>query len=216
MTKFYIDSGDQEVVESLLASGLFEGVTTNPTLLQAVGIGNDQIPEVVDWATAAGAGSVFVQAWGVDAGALEKRGQAIRAMGPNVVVKVPATSAGLTATARLEADGIPVLVTAVYAANQVLPAMAAGAHYIAPYLGRMNDAGRDGFAEIAAMQQAIDAGDSSLKILVASLRSPDDALVLAGIGVTEFTLAPKVWHQFFGDPLTAAAVDVFEQAIAAG
>lgn len=131
-------------------------------------------------------------------------------------MKLPATRDGLGVTARLESAGIPVLVTAVYAASQVLPAMAAGAHFIAPYLGRMNDAGRDGFAEISAMQRIIEAGGSELKILVASLRTPADATRLAEIGVSHFTLAPKVWGQFFEDELTAAAVDAVEAASAAG
>lgn len=216
MINFYLDSADRTVAEPLLASGLFAGLTTNPTLLQAAGVRNEGIGAMVDWASAAGAGTVFVQAWGQDADALEQRGRRIRALGENIVVKIPATADGLTAVARLEADGIPVLVTAVYAAIQVLPAIAAGAHFIAPYLGRMNDAGRNGSGEIASMQRAIDASGSSLKVLVASLRSPQEAQKLAELGVTEFTLAGKAWQAFFADPLTAAAVEVFDQASAEG
>ena len=216
MTSFYIDSADRGIAEPLLSSGLFAGLTTNPSLLRTAGIANRDIAALVGWATVAGAATVFVQAWGADAATLEASGRRIREFGPNTVVKVPATRAGLEVTAKLEAASIPVLVTAVYAASQVLPAMAAGAHFIAPYLGRMNDAGRDGYAEIGAMQRIIEAGGSKLKVLVASLRTPADATRLAEIGVTHFTLAPKVWDLFFDDELTASAVETFEAASAAG
>lgn len=216
MTSFYIDSADRGIAEPLLSSGMFAGLTTNPTLLRTAGIANRDIAALVGWATVAGAATVFVQAWGTDTATLEASGRRIREFGPNTVVKVPATRAGLEVTARLAAASIPVLVTAVYAASQVLPAMAAGAQFIAPYLGRMNDAGRDGYAEIAAMQRMIEASGSKLEILVASLRTPKDAARLAEIGVTHFTLAPQVWDMFYDDELTAAAVESFEAASAAG
>lgn len=216
MTAFYIDSAQRRVVEPLLRSGLVAGVTTNPTLLETAGVRNDAIPDLVSWATAAGARAVFVQAWGATADELERRGRALRSLGDAVVVKLPVTPAGLQATARLEADGVPVLVTAVYSATQVLPTMAAGASLIAPYLGRMNDAGRDGFAEIEAMQRVVDASGSSLRILVASLRTAADVLRLAEVGVRDFTLAPAVWAELAADPLTDAAVAEFERASRAG
>ena len=177
---------------------------------------NADIAELVGWATGAGAKTVFVQAWGDDPGELERRGRELHALHDRVVVKLPVTAAGLTATKRLQNDGIPVLVTAVYGAPQVMLAIAAGATYIAPYLGRMNDAGRDGMAEIAAMQRIIDASGTQLRILVASLRSPHDAQCLAQRGVKDFTMAPAVWGQFLADPLTAEAANAFEQASAAG
>ena len=211
MTRFYIDSADRAVVEPLLQSGLVAGVTTNPTLLRASGVRSDEIAELVKWATGAGARTVFVQAWGTDAAELERGGRELHALDEAVVVKVPATFAGLQATARLESDGIPVLVTAVYAAVQVLPAIAAGATYLAPYLGRMNDSGRDGMREIQGMQRVIEARGSSLRILVASLRTVLEAQRLAELGVRDFTLAPEVFAHLFADPLTEAAVEVFER-----
>jgi TalC/MipB family fructose-6-phosphate aldolase len=216
MIRFYVDSADRREVEPLLAGGLLAGVTTNPTLLQAAGVRAEGIPDLVTWATAAGAGTVFVQAWGADAAELERRGRELAKLSDAVAVKIPATRDGLTATARLTADGVRVLVTAVYSAVQVLPAIAADATYLAPYLGRMNDAGRDGPGEIAAMQHVVAASGSRLRILVASLRSPEDALRLAEVGVQDFTLAPAVLARFFDDDLTAAAVRTFDEASAAG
>jgi transaldolase len=216
MIRFYLDSARREEVEPWLGTGLVAGVTTNPTLLRAAGLRNDGIPGLVAWATAAGADTVFVQAWGEGAAQLERCGRELAGLGKAVVVKIPATADGLAATARLAADGIPVLVTAVYSAAQVLPAIAAGAAYLAPYLGRMNDAGRDGFAEIEAMQRVVAASGSPLRVLVASLRSPADALRLAQAGVGDFTTAPGVFARFFDDELTAGAVAVFDEASRAG
>lgn len=216
MIRFYVDSADLDDATPLLGSGLFAGLTTNPTLLQRTGIGNAGIPQVVERARSAGAGTIFVQAWGAQVDELVQRGRWIRGLGDDVVVKVPVTTAGLEATARLSSEGVPVLVTAVYRTSQVLPVLAAGATYIAPYLGRMNDAGRDGLAEIGTMQRIIDASGSALRVLVASLRSADDVVALAQLGVTDFTLAPAVWAGLAEDPLTTAAVEVFETASAAG
>jgi transaldolase len=205
-----LDTAARPEAEPLLRSGLFAGLTTNPSILAGAGVLNHQIPELVDWATAAGAGTVFVQAWGSSQALLEDRGAWIQSLGNNVVVKVPATAAGVAASRTLTAAGARVLVTAVYAREQALPAMAAGAEFLAPYLGRMNDAGRDGTAEIAAIQQCIAAGGLPLKLLVASLRETTQISALAQLGVSHFTLAPATWQKFFADPLTAAAVEVFE------
>lgn len=214
--RFYLDSADAAETSALLGSGLVAGLTTNPTLLQRAGVRNDGIPDLVRSAREAGARTVFVQSWGVDAAELEDRGRWLRSLGDDVVVKVPVTDAGLRATARLAGDGIPVLVTAVYGAAQVLPVLASGARYVAPYLGRMNDAGLDGVAEVARMQRVIDAGGSDLRVLVASLRQVSDLLDLAEQGVSDFTFAPAMWPRLAADPLTSAAVEVFEQASAAG
>jgi TalC/MipB family fructose-6-phosphate aldolase len=216
MINFFVDSAERTVVEPLLRSGLIAGVTTNPTLLRTAGVRNEDIPGFVKWAVNAGAGTVFVQAWGATDDELEWRGRQLGALGDRVVVKIPATLAGLRASRRLVADGVPVLVTAVYAAHQVLPVIAVGARFIAPYLGRMNDAGRDGVAEIAAMQRAIGSTGSSLRILVASVRDPVAATRLAAVGIRDFTLGENVFRQFFADPLTADAVALFERVVAEG
>jgi TalC/MipB family fructose-6-phosphate aldolase len=207
--KFYLDTAERPEAEALLRTGLFAGLTTNPTLLARSGVRNRAIPELVEWTTEAGAGMVFVQTWGATAAELAERGRLLRDLGANVVVKVPASAAGVEATRALASEGIPVLVTAVYSAAQALPAMAAGASYLAPYLGRMNDAGRDGYAEIAAMQRSITACGSPMKILVASLREPAQAAALAALGVSEFTLSPSVWRSFCADGLTMQAVEAF-------
>lgn len=153
---------------------------------------------------------MFVQAWGVTVedyltcavGLVETCG--------DVVVKVPAPPAGVAAVRSLEASGVRTLLTAVYNHVQVVPAIISGATYLAPYLGRMNDAGLDGVAEIAQMQTVIDKARAAARILVASIRTPDQLARLAMCGVQDFTIAPKLWWELLSEPLTDAAVGVFD------
>jgi len=129
------------------------------------------------------------------------------------VVKFVATRAGSTACAALAATGAPTLLTAIYDPGQAIVAAAAGATYIAPYLGRLNDAGRDGIAEVIAMHEVLVATGSNTKVLLASIRSVPDMVSLARHGVECFTMAPTVAEQFFTDPTTAEAARTFEAAV---
>jgi TalC/MipB family fructose-6-phosphate aldolase len=210
--RLYLDTADRAAAEDLLRTGLFAGLTTNPTILQRSGLGVADAPEIYEWAVAAGAHEVFFQAWGEDADTLVERGERLRQLGPEVVVKVPASRAGAAACARLAAHDAPTLLTAVYAPGQVLVAAAAGATYIAPYLGRLNDAGRDGIAEVTAMQEVLVATKASTKILVASIRDVPSMVALARRGIDCFTIGPPVAEAFFAEHLTAAAVAAFEDA----
>jgi len=199
--------------ESLLATGLFTGVTTNPTILQRASKGVADLGDIYRWAIAAGAREVFFQAWGTEAATLIERGQWLRDLGQEVVVKFVATREGATACAALAREGVPTLLTAIYDPGQVIVAAAAGATYIAPYLGRLNDAGRQGIAEVIAMHEVLVATGSSTKVLLASIRSVPDMVALARHGVDCFTMAPAVAEQFFTDPTTAEAARTFEDAV---
>ena len=210
MIKLYLDTADRAAAEPLLATGLFAGLTTNPTILRRSGRTVADIPDIYKWATAAGAGEVFFQAWGSD---LVGRGRELRSLGPEVVVKVTASIEGSAACATLASEGIPTLLTAVYAPGQAMIAAAAGATYIAPYLGRMTDAGRDGHGDVLAMQEVLATTDT--RILLASIRDVPSMVALARRGVECFTFSPAVAHEFFADELTAQAVRTFEEDAAA-
>jgi transaldolase len=210
-----VDTADRQAAESLLATGLFRGVTTNPTILQRAAMGVTDLQDIYLWAVEAGAQEVFFQAWGEDAGMLIERGQQLRDLGQEVVVKFVATRAGATACAALAARGVPTLLTAIYDAGQAIVAAAAGATYIAPYLGRMNDAGREGVGEVIAMHEVLVATGSKTKVLLASIRSIPDMVALARHGVDCFTMAPAVAEEFFTDPTTAEAARTFEDAVRA-
>jgi len=210
MPVFFIDSADRKKVTALLGTGLFGGVTTNPAILEKSGLGSKDIPDYVKWATDAGARQVFAQSWGATTAEIVDRGEEIRSLGPNVTVKVPASREGIEA-ARLLSVGGSVLVTAVYSATQVLPIMASGATYLAPFVGRMISSGRLGVEEVTVMQRAIEASGSPLQVLAGSLRTPEQVLALAVAGVQNMTFGPDVWDLFFNDELTAASVTQFEE-----
>jgi TalC/MipB family fructose-6-phosphate aldolase len=211
--QLYVDTAERAAAESLLATGLFAGVTTNPTILQRASRGVADVGDIYRWAIGAGAREVFFQAWGEDTATLIERGQQLRDLGPEVVVKFVATRAGSAACAALAARNVPTLLTAVYDPGQAIVAAAAGAAYIAPYLGRLNDAGRQGITEVLAMHEVLTATHSTTKVLVASIRGVHDVVALARHGVDCFTMAPAVAEEFFADPLTAEAARTFEDAV---
>ncbi|MFI0424719.1 transaldolase family protein [Spongiactinospora sp. 9N601] len=209
----YVDSADRSAVEPLLATGLFAGITTNPALLGRAGLSDADLPAVYQWATAAGAAKVFMQTLGTTQEEILASANRLRDLGPRAVVKIPATRAGFAAARLLTARQVPVLITAVYHAAQALFADAAGARYIAPYVGRMTDQGRNGVEQAIAMQRLL-AGKGT-RVLVASLRGPDDVAALAAAGVPDFALGAPLCEALLADELTLAAAAEFE-ATAAG
>ncbi|WP_018467805.1 transaldolase family protein [Calidithermus timidus] len=211
--RLYLDTADRHLAEPLLRTGLFWGVTTNPLLLQAVGLKTAQLPELYAWATDLGAKEVFFQGWGPDAESLVARGLELRSIGERVVVKLPVTQAGCQAASELLRQGCAVLLTAIYTPAQALLGAAAGVQYIAPYLGRIADAGRNARAEVALMQRLLKELGNPTQILLASLRHLDDVVAMSQEGVRAFTLNPAVARQFFEEPLTEEAVIAFEQAM---
>ncbi|SDU92514.1 transaldolase [Microlunatus sagamiharensis] len=211
----YLDTADRAAAEPLLATGLFAGLTTNPTILQRSEKGVADIEDIHRWARAAGAREIFFQVWGEDTATLVERGLRLSELGPDVVVKLVVSKAGAAACAELSSRGIPTLLTAVYHPGQAMVAAAAGATYIAPYLGRLADAGRDAVGDVAAMQELFTATGSATKVLLASIRDVDSMVTLARAGVSHFTMAPAVAEAFFTDKLTAAAAQAFEDAVVA-
>ena len=212
--RFYADSANVDEVRGVLADGLVYGVTTNPTILERANRSVRDIPQLYARWEAEGAREIFFQAWGENAAAMIANAQHLAALGPKVVVKVPATRDGFTAAAVLIGAGVTVLVTAVYAQAQALAAATLGARYIAPYLGRLNDSGRDGVTEIAAMQ-ALVAG-SGTDVLAASLRTPNDIVRLAAAGVPYFTAAPSVILAALSSDVSDRSAQEFEDAVERG
>ena len=211
--RLYLDTADQGAAEDLMSTGLFAGVTTNPTILQRAGLGVAAAPDIYKWATAAGSKEVFFQAWGLTTTELVERGLRLRELGDEVVVKLVASRAGSAACAQLSAQGVPTLLTAVYDPGQAIIAAAAGAAYIAPYLGRLNDSGRDGLADVQTMHEVLRATGSTTEILLASIRDVASMVTLAQVGVRGFTMGTAVAEQFFTDELTAQADAAFEDAV---
>jgi transaldolase len=183
----FLDSASEEEWARWLPSGIFTGVTTNPIILERDNRACDvaTLTELAKQALEYDAVQEFqVQTWGESSDEMWKNGVALASYDPDViVVKVPGTFEGIKAANALVADGIRVTITAAYASHQAVLAAAVGANYVAPYLGRMNDAGRDGFGTVAEMQKTADKLDSDMRILVASVRNVGDIAKLAADGL---------------------------------
>lgn len=209
--RLYVDSADVERVERLLSAGVVHGVTTNPTILERGGRTASEIPALYERWVGEGAREVFFQTWGGDRDSYLRNADGIRALGDRVAVKVPATAEGFAAASALVRDGATVLVTAVYTVAQALACASIGVRYIAPYLGRMRDAGLDGSALIARMQAVC--ADSETNVLAASLRSPDDIVGLREAGVPYFTAAPDVLDALLFDSVSDSSSAEFDAAM---
>lgn len=212
--QLYLDTADVDAWYTWLPTGLFHGVTCNPTLLERADVSCDvyTLRELSREALRLGAQEVHLQAWGESADELIGVGEALSRSDSRVVVKLPATVAGTTAARVLIDRTIPVTITAVYAVHQVLLAAALGASYVAPYLGRITDSGRDGRADVAQMQQVLNGVGSKTRILTASIRDIEDIPALAAEGVDTFTFSVGIAEAFFDVPATLEATAAFEQA----
>ena len=215
--RLLLDSADPSAWAEWLPTGLFRGITTNPTLLRraAQPCRLDQLEALTAQALALGVQELHLQAWGAD---LLACGRALVQLAPGRIwVKLPITRAGAAAARCLIAEGCPITFTACYEPAQVLLAAALGADYIAPYLGRISDLGRDGHAELTRMQRIVDAvapsgqASSQLRLLVASLRSADDLARLAAEGLNTFTISPAIAAELFAVEPTLAAAAQFER-----
>jgi transaldolase len=209
--RLFVDSAQTDEVEELLVDGLIHGVTTNPTILERANLSPREMPRLYSLWEQQGAQEIFFQSWGDDIETLMQHAREILALGPRVVVKIPATFVGFAAASKLVADGAPVLMTAVYNPAQAVAAASIGARYIAPYLGRLNDSGIDGVSLIAKMQSLI--SGTGTNVLAASVRSPSDIVDLASEGVTLFTAAPAVLRQAFQDTVSDSSAHEFDAAV---
>ena len=214
--RLLLDSADPVAWAEWLPSGLFRGVTTNPTLLRRAGqaCNLEQLAALAAVAIEHGVQELHLQAWGAD---LLACGRALFQLAPGRIwVKLPITRAGAAAARSLIAEGCPVTFTACYEPAQVLLAAALGADYIAPYLGRIGDLGRDGHGELIRMQRCVEGVGSPLRLLVASLRQPDDLARLAAEGLDTFTISPAIAEALFAVAPTEAAALQFERDAALG
>ena len=211
--RLLLDSANPEDWQDWWQTGLFTGITTNPTLLlRAKRACNVQsLKELSTTALELGVRELHLQAWGANANALEACANELASIAPGIViVKLPVTRAGVLAARPLISRGIQITFTACYDAAQVLLADALSANYIAPYLGRINDQGRDGHHELLKMQRALHAVASNTRLLVASLRSPSDLVDLAAGGCDTFTISPEIASALLQNPHTTAAAEQFE------
>ena len=213
--RLYVDSAEEKDWQNYLPTGIFYGVTTNPKLLNQTGIvfTIDRLAKLAQSAFELGANEIHLQAWGCEMEQMLKIARELARIDQRVMVKVPITPAGILCARKLIAEGSNVTLTAVHSAQQVLIAIALGASYAAPYLGRMTDGGLNGIEEVTSMGRIVAAMGSPLRLLVASIRQTADLKTLAERGLNTFTLLPKIIDDLLENDLTRQAVISFEEAV---
>ncbi|KAG1664837.1 hypothetical protein FOA52_007095 [Chlamydomonas sp. UWO 241] len=210
------DSADIKTWDTWHNTGLFYGITTNPTILERDGVkcGVKALSVLALSAFERGALEVQLQAWGDNASKMTSNALSLAGIDPRrIVVKLPATADGLQTAALLRDAGIRVTITGMYMPHQVLLAEAVGAEYAAPYLGRMNDLSPgQGTAGVEQMQAVLRAHGAQCRLLVASLRDPSELAQLSAKGCDTFTISPAVTSKMFAVESTIQAAADFEDA----
>ena len=197
--KFFVDTADTKDIAELAATGLLDGVTTNPSLIHKAG--RDFI-EVTREICALVDGPVSAEVVALDHPTMMKEAEVLRKIADNVCIKVPLTIDGLKTCKALRGDGTMVNVTLCFSANQALLAAKAGASFISPFVGRHDDNGFDGMALISDIRLIYDNYDFATEILVASVRHPVHVLESARIGADVMTAPPAVIKSLFNHVLT--------------
>lgn len=205
--KFFVDSADIEAIADLAATGMVDGVTTNPSL---VAKSERDFKELIGEICQTVKGPVSAEVTATDADAMLAEAKELAAIAENVCIKVPLTWDGLRATRALADMGRKVNVTLCFSANQALLAAKAGAAFISPFVGRLDDIGSDGMALIADIRQIYDNyPELETEILVASVRSPEHIRQSALIGADVATLPPEVLRSLINHPLTDKGLAAF-------
>jgi transaldolase len=204
--KFFLDTADATEIAALASSGLVDGVTTNPSLVHKAG---RNFLEVVKEICGIVPGPVSAEVVATDYEGMMREAAVLRAIAPNVCVKLPLTLDGLRATKALTSDGAMVNVTLCFSAPQALLAAKAGASFISPFVGRHDDVGFNGMALIEDIRLIYDNYDFATEILVASVRHPVHVLEAAKMGADVATMPPAVLRQLLSHPLTDRGLAAF-------
>jgi transaldolase len=204
--QLFLDTTDTAVLKELAATGLVDGVTTNPTLIAKSGRPMlEVIAEICDLVE----GPVSAEVAAMDAAGMLAEGKKLASVATNVVVKVPLTRDGLIATAEFAVQGIQTNVTLCFTAAQALLAAKAGASYISPFVGRLDDYGADGMDLIGEIRAIYDNYDFDTEILAASIRNPSHVTAAALAGADCATIPPGVFLDLFKHPLTEKGLEQF-------
>ena len=204
--KFFADTAEIAEIKELADTGLLDGVTTNPSLIHKSG---RKFLEVVKEIAGVVSGPVSAEVVALDYDGMMREADVIRKIAKNIAIKVPLTPAGLKACKALSDDGQMVNVTLCFSAAQALLAAKAGATFISPFVGRLDDIGQNGMDLISDIRQIYDQYDFSTEILVASVRHPMHIVEAAKIGADVVTAPPKIIWQLFKHPLTDNGIASF-------
>ncbi|KFL30740.1 transaldolase [Devosia riboflavina] len=204
--KFFVDTADTAAIKELYETGLLDGVTTNPSLIAKSG---RDFKEVIAEICAIVPGPVSAEVASLEYDGMVAEGEHLAKIASNVVIKLPLTLNGLKATKYFKDKGVKTNVTLCFSANQALLAAKAGATYISPFLGRLDDINLDGVQLIEDIRTIYDNYQYETQILAASIRSPNHVTQVALVGADVATIPPDVIKKLANHPLTNAGIDGF-------
>ena len=204
--KICSDTANIEQIKEVNSWGILDGVTTNPSLIakekKDFATIVNEICEVVD-------GPISVEVISLKADGMFAEGMKLAAVNENIVIKVPMTEEGLKATKLLSNEGVAVNMTLIFSANQALLAAKAGARYVSPFVGRLDDVGQDGMALISDIMDILDNYDFDTEVIVASVRDPIHVADAARMGAHIATIPFDVLKKMFKHPLTDIGIERF-------
>lgn len=204
--RIFIDSANIEEIKAASDLGIISGVTTNPSLIAREGRNFRQVVEEI---AAIVDGPISAEVISTEAGAMIAEAQELAAISPNIVIKIPMIAEGLKAVKKLAAQGIKTNVTLVFSANQALLAALAGATYVSPFVGRLDDINHDGMQVIADIVPIYAQYGLETQVIAASIRHPLHVLQAARLGADIATVPYKVIMQMVKHPLTDAGLAKF-------
>ena len=205
--KFFLDTAEIDDIKALAASGLVDGITTNPSLIAKSG---RKILEVVREICDLVPGPVSAEVTEAEYDPIMREAAVLRKIASNVTIKVPLTPDGLRACKALSSDGTMVNVTMCFSAAQALVAAKAGATFISPFVGRLDDIGYDGMELISDIVEVYDNYEAlHTQVLVASVRGPQHIIQAAKLGAHVATLPPAVLRSLYLHPLTKSGLEAF-------
>jgi transaldolase len=206
--KFFLDTADVEKIKEAVEMGMCDGVTTNPTIIMRSGRNQK---EVVQEIAAIVSGPVSVEGIGESAEDIAKEGVKFAKWAKNIVVKVPMTKEGLKAVRILEKKGIRTNVTLVFSVSQALLAAKAGASYVSPFVGRLDDISQDGMELVWEIMETYSNYEFKTEVIVASVRDPVHVTEAAKAGAHIATIPPDVFEKLFKHPLTDKGIAQFKE-----
>ena len=206
--KFFLDTASLKDISWAVQAGLIDGITTNPTLL-AKQAGDLDPRDVLKEICSIVEGPVSAEVVATDTDGMLKEGKTLAKIADNIVVKIPMLEAGMVAVRRLTSDGIRTNVTLCFSSVQCLVAAKAGATYVSPFIGRIDDVGQEGMDVIRETRQMFDNYSIATQILAASIRHPRHVAEAAMIGADVATLPPDVLKKLLQHPLTDRGLQQF-------
>ena len=207
--KFFVDTADLNEIKDLAATGMVDGVTTNPSLAAKQGM---NFKELIAEVCKVVSGPVSAEVTALDYETMMKEADVLRKIARNITIKVPFTQDGLKVCRALSSEGTMVNVTLCFTCGQAILAAKAGATFVSPFVGRLDDLGVNGMQLIEDIRMVYDNYDSfKTQILVASVRSPEHIINAGRIGADVITAPPKVIRQLYHHPLTDSGLKTFAE-----